>query len=127
MSLVRVDDISIEFGDNPLLTHADLGIEAEERIGLIGNNGVGKSTPLKILLGMIEPDRGSVKLDTNLETGYFDQLQRELDQLPSLVETLEREIAELQSVVSHAGFYDQPYEQSQTILLTTGGQTVRFG
>ena len=50
-----------------------------ERIGIIGNNGVGKTTLLRILLGELKPDAGSVKLGTNLEIGYFDQLRRELD------------------------------------------------
>ena len=50
-----------------------------DRIGLIGNNGVGKSTLLKILLGQITPDTGSVKIGTNLVTGYFDQVRRELE------------------------------------------------
>ena len=50
-----------------------------DRIGIIGNNGVGKSTLLKILLGELAPVSGSVKLGTNLEVGYFDQLRRELD------------------------------------------------
>lgn len=50
-----------------------------DRIGLIGNNGVGKSTLLKILLGQLQPDEGTVKLGTNLETGYFDQVRRELE------------------------------------------------
>ena len=46
-----------------------------DRIGIIGNNGVGKSTLLRILLGELAPDSGSVKLGTNLEVAYFDQLR----------------------------------------------------
>jgi len=50
-----------------------------DRIGLVGNNGVGKSTLLKIMLGEITPDTGTVKVGTNLEIAYFDQLRRSLD------------------------------------------------
>ena len=50
-----------------------------ERIGLIGNNGIGKSTLLRILLGELHPDSGSVKLGTNLEIGYLDQIRRKLE------------------------------------------------
>jgi ATP-binding cassette subfamily F protein uup len=50
-----------------------------DRIGLIGNNGVGKTTLLRLLLGELEPQSGTVKLGTGLEVGYFDQLRQELD------------------------------------------------
>jgi ATP-binding cassette subfamily F protein uup len=59
-----------------------------DRVGIIGNNGVGKSTLLRILLGELAPDSGSVKLGTNLEVGYFDQLRRELDASKTVAETV---------------------------------------
>jgi ATP-binding cassette subfamily F protein uup len=59
-----------------------------ERIGLVGNNGVGKSTLLKILLGEIEPESGSVKLGLNLEIGYFDQMRRDLDPEKTVAEVV---------------------------------------
>ena len=50
-----------------------------DRIGLIGNNGVGKTTLLRLLLGQLEPQSGSLKHGTNLEVGYFDQLRQSLE------------------------------------------------
>jgi len=50
-----------------------------DRVGVIGPNGAGKSTLLKILTGQMEPDSGTVKLGTNLETAYFDQRREGLD------------------------------------------------
>jgi ATP-binding cassette subfamily F protein uup len=67
------------YGGRPLIDGVSLKIMRGDRIGLIGNNGVGKSTLLKILLGEITPEAGSVKLAENLEIGYFDQMRRELD------------------------------------------------
>jgi len=67
------------YGGEPVIDGVSLKILRGDRIGLVGNNGVGKSTLLKILLGEIEPEGGSVKLAQNLEIGYFDQMRRDLD------------------------------------------------
>ncbi len=67
------------FGGPPLIDGLSLKIMRGDRIGLIGNNGVGKSTLLRLLLGELEPQGGTLKLGENLETGYFDQSRRELD------------------------------------------------
>ena len=69
-----------------LLKDFSLRVVRGERIGIIGNNGTGKSTLLRILLGELEPDLGSVKLGTHLETAYFDQLRRELDTTKTVAE-----------------------------------------
>ena len=76
------------YNNESLLRNLKLKIMRGDRIGLIGNNGVGKSTLLKILLGMVEPDQGSVKLGTNLEMGYFDQVKRQLDPDKSIAENV---------------------------------------
>ena len=72
-------------GEN-LLKDFSLKVVRGERIGIIGNNGIGKSTLLRILLGELEPNLGSVKLGTHLETAYFDQLRRELDTTKTVAE-----------------------------------------
>jgi ATP-binding cassette subfamily F protein uup len=78
-----------------------------DRIGIIGNNGVGKSTLLKILLGELAPDSGSVKLGTNLEVGYFDQLRRELDTSKTVAEIVGegREYVTIQGHKKHVVAY----------------------
>jgi ATP-binding cassette subfamily F protein uup len=77
--VIRLRNVTHGYGDVPLINNFSLNIMRGDRIGLIGNNGVGKSTLLNIILGKITPQQGTVKQGTNLEIGYFDQLRRELD------------------------------------------------
>ena len=73
MTLVRCDQISIEFGDNPLLVDTDFSIESKERVCLIGRNGAGKSTLMKIILGQLQPDKGEVQYSDHLRISQLEQ------------------------------------------------------
>ncbi len=84
--VIDVHNVSHGYDGRPLLKDFSLRVMRGDRIGIIGNNGVGKSTLLKILLGELAPDSGSVKLGTNLEVAYFDQLRRELDTSKTVAE-----------------------------------------
>ena len=77
--VIDARNVTHGFDGAPLLRGFSFRVMRGDRIGIIGNNGVGKSTLLRILLGELEPDKGSVKLGTHLKIGYFDQLRRELD------------------------------------------------
>lgn len=77
--VVSMRNITHGYDGQVLIDKLNLKIMRGDRIGLVGNNGVGKSTLLKIILGMIQPDEGTVKLGTNLEVAYFDQVLRDLD------------------------------------------------
>src|SRR5690554_3163932 len=62
MPLFRLTDVQLAFGSHPLLDHVSLTIEAGDRIGLLGRNGAGKSTFLKLLAGERKPDGGELWL-----------------------------------------------------------------
>ena len=77
--VIEARNLCYQFDDTPLIENFSLKIMRGDRIGLVGNNGVGKSTLLKLLLGELEAQSGVLKLGTNLQIGYFDQLRQELD------------------------------------------------
>ncbi|MAS82421.1 MAG: ABC transporter ATP-binding protein [Legionellales bacterium] len=77
--VIEAHKICHSYGKQNLINKLSLKIMRGDRIGLVGNNGVGKSTLLKIILGEVEPKSGTVKIGTNLEIAYFDQLRRDLD------------------------------------------------
>ena len=71
--ILALRDIYLTFGGTPLLTGAELSVEAGDRICLVGRNGSGKSTLLKIAAGLIEPDRGERFLHPNARARYLPQ------------------------------------------------------
>ncbi len=70
---IEIEDISKSFGDKHLFTSFSYNVARMDRVGIIGPNGCGKSTFLKILMGRIEPDTGSIRIGETVRIGYFAQ------------------------------------------------------
>ena len=68
MALLTLLDAQLAFGHLPLLDHADFALQERERVGLIGRNGAGKSSLLKILAGLEKPDDGALQMQQGLTT-----------------------------------------------------------
>ena len=79
MLVAQLENVSHSFGDRKVLRNFSTTVFRGDRIGIIGPNGVGKTTLLRILLGQLKPDSGSVRLGTNLAVASFDQLRDQLD------------------------------------------------
>lgn len=86
--VIEAVGISKSYGDKVLIKNFDIRILRGDRVAFVGPNGVGKTTLLKMLVGEVVPDTGSVSLGTNLEIAVFDQTRAQLDLEASLWENL---------------------------------------
>ena len=76
--VLLAQELALSFGGEPLFQHASLDIKRGERVFLIGPNGCGKTTLLRLLLGQLAPSEGVVRLGTGVELGYYEQSQQSL-------------------------------------------------
>ena len=73
MALITLLDAQLAFGHVALLDHAGFSLETAERVGLIGRNGAGKSSLLKILGGLAKPDDGSLQVQQGVRIAFVAQ------------------------------------------------------
>jgi ABC transport system ATP-binding/permease protein len=83
-----LDHVGKAFGDKRVIDDFSATILRGDKVGLIGPNGSGKTTLLKLILGEIEPDRGTLRRGTRLTVAYFDQLREALDPEATLADTI---------------------------------------
>ena len=86
--VIEAKGLQFAYDDTPIVNGFTTTVMRGDRVGLIGPNGVGKSTLLKLLLGNLEPQSGSVRHGTKLEIIYFDQLREQLDEEKTVVENV---------------------------------------
>lgn len=86
--VAELENVSLSFGDKTIVKNLNFKLLRGDRLGLVGHNGVGKSTLISLILGKREPDSGTVKLGTNLQIAYFDQLRAQLDPNKTVAETI---------------------------------------
>ncbi len=77
--VLDVKNVSFSYGGSPIVKNFSTTVFRGDKIGIIGRNGIGKTTLLNILLGTLKPDSGEVVNGTSLQVAYFDQLRNGLD------------------------------------------------
>lgn len=86
--VARLTDVSYSYDGEPLISGLSTEVSRGDRIGIVGPNGSGKTTLLRLILGELKPDTGEVRLGTNLQIAYFDQMRTRLREDKSLVENI---------------------------------------
>lgn len=87
--VLSVADLSKSFGENHLFQNVSFDIKREEKVAIIGNNGTGKTTILKIINGLVPPDTGEIKLGSKVKVGYYDQEHHVLNMEKTLFDELQ--------------------------------------
>lgn len=124
MSLVIVNGLALSYGPKVLFHGAALNLGPSDRVGLVGANGTGKSTLLKILVGVVTPDAGTLTFRRGTRVGYLPQ---DLQELPegNLVDAvlssvpgrdhLDARLAQTEALLAGAGDHDEQLELAATL------------
>ena len=97
MSLVRLQDVSKKYDSNIVLRNVFFRLSKGDRVGLIGKNGVGKTTVLRLILGQEEPTEGTVDVNSDIKIGYFSQFS-ELNGEMTILDVLEGLFADVHAI-----------------------------
>ena len=128
--LIALEGVSIGYGDKVILRRVNLRIDMEDRIGLLGANGNGKSTLVKLLANRLQPMAGEMRRSPKLRIGYFAQHQaEELDLSLTPIQQTQRimPLALEEKVRAHLGRFGFPQAKAETkIASLSGGEKARL-
>lgn len=125
--VAELAEVSFAWPDKTIIDGFSSTILRGDKIGLIGPNGIGKSTLLKLILGELEPQQGRVKMGTKLSVAYFDQLRLQLDLDKSAVDNISegRDTIEINGrprhIMSYLGDFLFSGERARTPIKTLSG------
>jgi ATP-binding cassette subfamily F protein uup len=105
--VAELTDVTKRYGERTIVDRFTATVMRGDKIGFVGPNGAGKTTLLKLILGELQPDDGRVRIGTNMQAAYFDQMRAQLDLDKSLADTISpgSEWVEVNGVKKHAMSY----------------------
>jgi ATP-binding cassette subfamily F protein uup len=131
-TILRVSNLTLERGNRVLIDTLDLDLAQRDRIGIVGPNGIGKTSLLLCLQGDLEPRSGSVEIGSNTRIGYLDQGRSGLDDGDTLRDAAvgDREIIEIGDEKLHVGSYLERFlfdgaAQRKKVGVLSGGERSR--
>ncbi len=131
--VAEMQHVGKRFGDKPVIVDFSCVIQRGDKVGLLGPNGCGKTTLLKLLLGELEPDAGTVRRGTKLSIAYFDQFRAQLDDASTLSEVISpgSDFIEIggtrKHVISYLGDFLFPPERARAkVASLSGGERNRL-
>jgi ATP-binding cassette subfamily F protein uup len=136
--VAELEKVSKHFGDKSIVRNFSCRIQRGDKIGLIGPNGCGKTTLLRLILGVLEADEGTVRLGSRVEVAYFDQFRGQLDPEATLADVISpgSEYVEIstgndrtvrQHVIGYLGdFLFAPERARSPVKALSGGERARL-
>ncbi|GAB3463697.1 ATP-binding cassette domain-containing protein [Azotobacter salinestris] len=132
--VIVAEDVTFAYpGEAPLIRDFSMVLQRGDRIGLLGANGTGKTTLLKLLLGELEPTAGRIHIGTKLEVAYFDQLRHQLEPEKTVIDNIAegREFITINGqnrhVLSYLGdFLFSPQRARTPVKALSGGERARL-
>ena len=131
--VIEAENLTQRYGDKCVIDNFSIRIMRGDRIGLIGPNGVGKSTLLNVLLKKLEPQQGTVEQGTKLEIAYFDQLRAAFDLEKTVIDNVVQgsDIIEINGtkkhIISYLGdFLFTPQRAQTPVKALSGGECNRL-
>ena len=105
--VAELTDVTKRYGERTIVDRFTATVMRGDKIGLVGPNGAGKTTLLKLMLGELQPDEGRVRIGTNIQVAYFDQMRAQLELDKSLADTISpgSEWVEVNGVKKHVMSY----------------------
>jgi ATP-binding cassette subfamily F protein uup len=131
--VAELEDVTLSYGDRTVIKGLSARVMRKDRVGLIGNNGAGKSTLIRLILGTQRPDSGTVRLGTNLNIAYFDQMREALDPERTVADTISpgSDWVEISGQRKHISGYLQdflfsPKRAQSPVRMLSGGERNRL-
>ena len=126
--VILMKEVSKSFGSRHLFQNVSIHIQYRDRTAIVGDNGTGKSTLVKMMLGELEPDAGEIRIGSNLKVGYLSQhvFTNEDDQ--SVIDAFREGLAVTEGEARHilAGFLFYGYTVFRKVSQLSGGEKMRL-